>query len=86
MTRIDARLLVGLRGPDLVATTDYTYDDFGRRVSETDPAGSTRMFDYDAADNLVQVTYPTGWPGSSGGISSTSSWRGPGRPRPRSTG
>ena len=38
--------------------TSFDYDGFGRRVSETDPAGLTRTNTYDLADNLIAVTYP----------------------------
>jgi RHS repeat-associated protein len=45
-------------GSSLGATTAYAFDEFGRKVSETDPAGLTRTFSYDAADHLLSVTYP----------------------------
>jgi YD repeat-containing protein len=45
-------------GSALVATTTFAYDLFGRKVSDTDPAGLTRSYTYDAADNVVTVSYP----------------------------
>ena len=40
------------------ATTQYAYDGFGRKTGDTDPAGLTRTYAYDAADDLLSVTYP----------------------------
>jgi RHS repeat-associated protein len=61
---------VSAGGSLVAATTSYAYDAFGRRMSETDPAGLARTFSYDAADNLLSVVYPPVT--SSGELRSTS--------------
>lgn len=44
-------------GADIVATQlTYTYDDFGRKIKETDALGKFWTFEYDQNNNLVKMT------------------------------
>ncbi len=38
----------------------YTYDAANRRVTETNGAGNTTVFDFDAADQVIRITQPLG--------------------------
>jgi len=43
---------------DALGTANYSYDDAGRLISQTDANGFTIAYAYDAAGNLTELTYP----------------------------
>jgi RHS repeat-associated protein len=47
-------------GTSAEATTTFTYDDAGRRISSTDARGGTTTYAYDAAGRLTRVTDAAG--------------------------
>jgi len=47
-----------ITGPDPLATTDYTYDSYGRLQTVTDSEGYGVTTDYDLLDRVTKVTYP----------------------------
>lgn len=49
-----------ITGPVAGATTSYTYDDFGRVRTVTNPDGYTLTYTYDALNRQIKVEYPDG--------------------------
>jgi RHS repeat-associated protein len=52
--------LLSVTGPIGGATTNLTWDGYGRVRTVTDSEGYTQTFDYDALDRPTRVTYPDG--------------------------
>jgi YD repeat-containing protein len=50
--------LQGVTGPATGATSEFTYDSYGRVDTTTDSEGYVLAFDYDALDRPTKVTYP----------------------------
>jgi RHS repeat-associated protein len=52
--------LSSLTGPDTGATSQYTYDGYGRVRTVTDSDNYVMTYDYDALDRVTKITYPDG--------------------------
>jgi YD repeat-containing protein len=52
--------LTRITNPNDKTQASYTYDEFDRVATATDPEGYTLAYAYDAADRVTRITYPDG--------------------------